>query len=235
MLVIAGVDPLNRQFQAQPSPQPGSSHKTPCPRPTPQPQPSPAQPSTAQPAVPKGKPSPRSQPSPASRLTNSKPKFKKETCQNVSVKTFRSKRFGRNVFGTQTLNSFWSQNSPQIQFRFQSQNSCPRLTPPPSPAQPISQRKTQPQIPAQPSLPAHQLKNQVQKGNLSKLSVKTFLAPKPLTISINPKPGLVYHPLGSCSSAPETANVGFFCYDRARVSARFGASPKKGSRMSLAI
>ena len=68
----------------------------------------------------------------------------------------------------------------------------------PRPAQPAQPRtrKTQPQIPAQPSLPAHQLRHQVQKGNLSKRSVKTFrskpsvktfLAPKHLTISVNPK------------------------------------------------
>ena len=71
-----------------------------------QPFPSPAQPRPRQPSqpspVPKGKPSPRFQPSPASRLTNSKPKFKKKTCQN-----FRTKRFAQNVFGTQTLDNFY--------------------------------------------------------------------------------------------------------------------------------
>ena len=60
-------------------------------------------------------------------------------------------------------------------------------SPQPSPAQPS--KKMQPS-PAQPSPPpGQQTQTRIQKKNFrSKLSVKTLLAPKPLTISINPKP-----------------------------------------------
>ena len=147
------------------------------------PQPSPAQPSQrkTQPQIP-------AQPSlPAHQL---KTQVQKRNLSKRFGQNFRSKHFGQNV----SVKTFLAPKPlaisshktppdsiqvpvaklPQILNQVPVAKLLPPPHPPPSPAQPISQRKTQPQIPAQPSLPAHQLKNQVQKGNLSKLSVKTF-------------------------------------------------------------
>ena len=84
---------------------------------------------------------------------------------------------------------FQTHPASPIQINLQPQNSTSPRPPAQTPAQPPAPSPAQP---SQPS-PPHQTQNMVPKKNSvktfrSKLSVKTFLAPKPLTISINHKP-----------------------------------------------
>ena len=148
------LNPLNRQFHAQPSPEPVSRPHPPAPAsprfPGPTPSPSPATPF----------------PSPQPPPNFPKCGFKRKTCQN-----FRSKRFRQNV----SIKTFGQTLNPKPHSK---------LRPRPGPGQQARLSPTQPPHPGAP-IPKH--------GSQKKtFSVKTFgqnlLAPKPLTISINPKP-----------------------------------------------
>ena len=97
--------------------------------------------------------------------------FSQKTWSTRFGQNFRSKRFGQNLLAPKPLTI--------------SINPKPQ---PSSPAQPSPAHQPQPQ-PQPPAHPNYQNQVSVRKPGQnfrSKLSVKTFLGPKPLTISINP-------------------------------------------------
>ena len=129
----------------------------------------------------------RAQPSPPPGQQTQTRIQKKSFRSKLSVKTFRSKRCGQNVIGTQFLCP--AQPSPSPASRDQ-----PPTSQSPAPAQPSlfipARLRSQPASPppTPKTLPKKKTAQNSVKTFRSKLSVKTLLAPKPLTISINPKP-----------------------------------------------